>query len=328
MALRVSLASAVLAIVIGFVLGRLSRSLSPAITTDSTAIDDDNRDAVPLDSIPLLPSSPLPSLLLSSSSSPSPSPVASTANVRSGSARRDVPSRVRLLVLVMSVPSHAEARQTARTTWMSLVSGDSSAVVRFVVPSGGLDEASAAALAAEVDKHADLLVVEDLAASPFEQLAEEPGSKVGYNPSAAALLWRACRWAVSEVPEVEYVARVGDHVFVRVAALLSALSDLEKAILVRPDSDTGGRFPLYWGYFTGQDRPRDAEPMVDPEFVLCDTYVPYAYGAGVVISGDMVAYIARHGPLLQLFSRDDVSLGTWLAPVNVTHVHDTRFDTE
>ena len=58
-------------------------------------------------------------------------------------------------------------------------------------------------------------------------------------------------------------------------------------------------------------------------------YIPYAMGGGYVLSHDLVSYISTNFELLKQFNSEDVSVGTWLAPLkNVHRVHDVRFDTE
>ncbi len=52
---------------------------------------------------------------------------------------------------------------------------------------------------------------------------------------------------------------------------------------------------LYWGYFTGRSRvtrdPRLKEG--EPKYVLCNLYLPYAYGGGYVLSKDLVRYLVN-----------------------------------
>ncbi len=43
---------------------------------------------------------------------------------------------------------------------------------------------------------------------------------------------------------------------------------------------------------------------------------------------DLVKFIAENSNALQKFSNEDVSVGTWLAPLKIHRIHDVRFDTE
>jgi galactosylxylosylprotein 3-beta-galactosyltransferase len=61
---------------------------------------------------------------------------------------------------------------------------------------------------------------------------------------------------------------------------------------------------------------------------LCDQYIPYALGGGYVLSVDLVRFISANANILRTYRAEDASVGTWLAPLKVHRVHDTRFDTE
>ncbi len=63
-------------------------------------------------------------------------------------------------------------------------------------------------------------------------------------------------------------------------------------------------------------------------WALCDLYLPYATGGGYLLGSQLVAYLAENAHHLTRFFNEDVSVGAWLAPLNITRVHDTRFDTE
>eukprot|EP00049_Salpingoeca_infusionum_P008340 m.135795 g.135795 ORF g.135795 m.135795 type:complete len:161 (-) comp13984_c0_seq5:310-792(-) len=86
--------------------------------------------------------------------------------------------------------------------------------------------------------------------------------------------------------------------------------------------------PLYWGYFDGRAPIQKHGKWAETEYVLCDHYVPYAVGGGYVLSGGLVRYISTMKDQLSMYNSEDVSMGSWLAPFNLTRVHDKRFDTE
>ncbi|XP_008046876.2 beta-1,3-galactosyltransferase 6, partial [Carlito syrichta] len=56
--------------------------------------------------------------------------------------------------------------------------------------------------------------------------------------------------------------------------------------------------------------------------------LPYALGGGYVLSADLVRYLRVSREYLRAWHSEDVSLGAWLAPVDVQREHDPRFDTE
>ena len=50
-------------------------------------------------------------------------------------------------------------------------------------------------------------------------------------------------------------------------------------------------------------------PWAEPNYHLCDRYLPYARGGRYVITWDLVQYIVRNRDLLQVYNSEDVSLG-------------------
>ncbi|KAG5835495.1 hypothetical protein ANANG_G00244620 [Anguilla anguilla] len=85
---------------------------------------------------------------------------------------------------------------------------------------------------------------------------------------------------------------------------------------------------LYWGFFSGRGRVKTAGKWKESTWALCDYYLPYALGGGYVLSADLVHYVRLNVGYLKAWQSEDVSLGAWLAPVDVRRVHDPRFDTE
>ncbi|KJE92736.1 beta-1,3-galactosyltransferase 6 [Capsaspora owczarzaki ATCC 30864] len=85
---------------------------------------------------------------------------------------------------------------------------------------------------------------------------------------------------------------------------------------------------LYWGFMDGRAPVKKAGKWGESSWFLSNNYLPYALGGGYVLSQDLVGHIARTAPLLQLYFNEDLSVGTWLAPLLIHRVHDPRFDTE
>lgn len=85
---------------------------------------------------------------------------------------------------------------------------------------------------------------------------------------------------------------------------------------------------LYWGYFHGRARIKSTGHWQEVNYHLCERYLPYALGGGYVLSKKLVQYVTDNGDVLSKYISEDVSMGTWLAPLgNVHRRHDVRFDT-
>ena len=203
-----------------------------------------------------------------------------------------------LVVLVLSAPDHQERRRAVRETWLRSPRSDVKAW--FVVGSAGLRESTLEALRAEEAAHDDVMMLPMVDAY------------AGLTDKVLRALVR-----VDDEWDFNYLLKVDDDTFVNLPAVLE---DLDNA---------NYRSGLYWGFFDGRAPVFKSGQWAEPDYVLCDRYVPYALGGGYVLSANLVNYLARNAPDLHLFSSEDVSVGTWLAPLrNVHRVHDVRFDTE
>nr|XP_060614961.1 beta-1,3-galactosyltransferase 6 [Anolis sagrei ordinatus] len=204
-----------------------------------------------------------------------------------------------LAVLVASGPKYTERRSIIRSTWLSGGSRGRDVWARFAVGTGGLAGEELHALELEQSRHRDLLLLPELRDS-YENLT----AKV-----LAMYVW------LDQHLDFRFVLKADDDTFVRLDVLLDELR---------------GKDPrrLYWGFFSGRGRVKSGGKWKENAWLLCDYYLPYALGGGYVLSADLVRYLRLSRDFLNLWQSEDVSLGAWLAPVDVRRLHDPRFDTE
>ena len=202
-----------------------------------------------------------------------------------------------LLVLVLSAPSHTATRQVIRETWAKHLPDGTS--LRFVIGSSQLSENSLSSLNEENNLSKDLLLLDQIKES-FADLTRKVLAMLKYS---------------HENIKFNFLLKVDEDSFVRVDKILDEL-------LSKPQDR------LYWGFFDGRAHVKKGGKWQEGDYVLCDRYIPYALGGGYVISSDIVKFVALSSEMLQLYKNEDVTLGTWLAPLNVNRVHDSRFDTE
>nr|XP_020011210.1 beta-1,3-galactosyltransferase 6 [Castor canadensis] len=209
-----------------------------------------------------------------------------------------------LAVLVVSAPRATERRSAVRSTWLAAGrrGGPGDVWARFVVGTGGLGSEERRTLEREQVQHGDLLLLPTLR-DAYENLT----AKV-----LAMLSW------LDEHLAFEFVLKADDDSFVRLDALRA---DLRARDPVR-------RHRLYWGFFSGRGRVKPGGRWREAAWQLCDHYLPYALGGGYVLSADLVHYLHLSREYLRAWHSEDVSLGAWLAPVDVQREHDPRFDTE
>ena len=213
-----------------------------------------------------------------------------------------------LLVLVYSAPSEVDLRDAVRKTWLSDLNlhthtgspeTETEAAVRFVVAARDLDESGLSALACENQQHGDLVLLRGV-------------------PSTAPLtssweLLEGYLWALDNV-RFSYVLKCASTSFARLDKILGALAGKQQSLI--------------WGFFAGAvpaNRGGDGEP----EWNLCDKYLPYPCGRGHVLSRDLLELLQVMSPHLQHYRHDDIALGAWLAPFDqVERRHNVSFNTE
>ncbi|XP_006871764.1 PREDICTED: beta-1,3-galactosyltransferase 6 [Chrysochloris asiatica] len=209
-----------------------------------------------------------------------------------------------LAVLVASAPRAAERRSIVRSTWLSTPrrGGPSDVWARFAVGTAGLGADELRALEREQVRHGDLLLLPTLHDS-YENLTVKV---------LAMLTW------LDEHVDFEFVLKADDDSYARLDLIVAELRA----------RDPSRRRRLYWGFFNGRGRVKPGGRWRESSWQLCDYYLPYALGGGYVLSADLVHYLRLSREYLRAWHSEDVSLGTWLAPVDVQREHDPRFDTE
>ncbi|KAI1890700.1 hypothetical protein AGOR_G00156340 [Albula goreensis] len=202
-----------------------------------------------------------------------------------------------LVVLVTTGPKYTERRSIIRSTW--LAKRDPDVLSLFVVGTEGLTAEDLQNLGTEQVRHRDLLLLPELRDS-YENLTLK--------------LLHMYSWLDQNV-DFKFVLKADDDTFARLDLIKEELRAKESA-------------RLYWGFFSGRGRVKSAGKWKESTWALCDYYLPYALGGGYILSADLVHYVHLNVGYLKVWQSEDVSLGAWLAPVDVRRTHDPRFDTE
>lgn len=88
----------------------------------------------------------------------------------------------------------------------------------------------------------------------------------------------------------------------------------------------GNRGRFYWGEMVvGYVQTQGI--YKETTWTTCQTYFPYAYGGGYILSGDLVKLVAQNAPHLKEYKSEDVSVASWVSPYNIERRHDSRFNT-
>ena len=210
--------------------------------------------------------------------------------------------QLRILVLILSAPKGTIRRNAIRGTWLhDFTYGSLSVTSRFLIGTLGISkEELAGGLEKENANFKDLLLLPSLLDSYS-------------NLTAKVLL--GMQWAAENVP-FDYVLKTDDDSYVRLERLVRVLEAMRC-----PEN-------LYWGYFMGSAFPEATGKWKEKEWFLCPHYLPYAMGGGYVLSRSTVSLLLRFSHRLKMYSNEDVSMATWLAPYHLLRKHDLRFDVE
>ena len=199
-----------------------------------------------------------------------------------------------LVVAVISGPKNTERRFTIRRTWALNTANNTK--VFFIIGVENLQYGIKKNLTTEKKKYNDLVLLPHL-----EDKYDDLTSKV----------LQTFHW-VSRNIMFDYLLKVDDDTFVR-------LDELVKRLESKPAER------LYWGYFNERSPIVKKGRWAEKKTYICDTYVTYALGGRYILSNDLVKYIANNSDRFKKFTNEDVSVGTWLAPLEVNMVHDKNF---
>jgi len=205
-----------------------------------------------------------------------------------------------LVVLVLTAPKNQERRNVIRQTWANIHKKlRDQFLLYFILGNSELSDESIDSINDEKAKHKDILAL------PMVD---------SYQALTSKLL--ASFVQLNRNVKFKYLLKVDDDSYVQLPLVLEELknSNFDKS--------------LYWGFFDGRAPVWLKGKWAEKEYRLCDKYIPYALGGGYVLSHDLVKYIAENAQILQKFKNEDVSVGTWLGPLKIHRIHDTRFDTE
>uniref|UniRef100_A0A915EC34 Hexosyltransferase n=1 Tax=Ditylenchus dipsaci TaxID=166011 RepID=A0A915EC34_9BILA len=206
-----------------------------------------------------------------------------------------------LMVLIMTSPSDFATRQVIRDTWLRL-STKTPQMFRhaFIIGTKNLSSAATKKLNEESTQFNDLVFLDGLAEN-YNKLTAKTAHSIKY---------------AVDTFDFKFILKVDGDSFVRLGSLLKSLKDIEHP-------------RLYWGFLDGRAKPfRKGKWKETGGWILCDRYLPYQLGGGYIIAHSLAKFIAENLGLLKFYQSEDVSVGAWLAGLDIKYVHDPRFDTE
>lgn len=199
-----------------------------------------------------------------------------------------------LLVLIISSPSNSLLRNTIRETWLSVSKKNHNFKAFFVIGERSLNTKQIYDLSQEKFRNNDLMLL------PMHDSYGALTSKV----------FKSFEFSQKNF-KFDYLLKCDDDTFVDLEKVVEELKEMNEP-------------SLYWGFFEGRAPVQTKGKWADPQYRLCDKYIPYALGGGYVLGKNLVQYIADNSRMLKMFNSEDASVGTWLAGLKIKRKHDSR----
>jgi len=113
----------------------------------------------------------------------------------------------------------------------------------------------------------------------------------------------------------DFLLKVDDDTFVRIDRIINLLANIRsKRAYIGKFHTKSPRF-VYEGYKNNE--------IYYPDYV--NELLPFAGGSGYALSWDLVNYITKQQDYLTKFFNEDVAVGTWLFPLNLTRYDQPKF---
>lgn len=215
-----------------------------------------------------------------------------TVSAEYNRATRNVVKANFLTVLIVSAPYNDKERQVLRETWLNGCRRPA-CIVKFAIGTQEVD----------IGKIKDVRNNDILPLAELKDSYHELTRKV-----ALSMHW------ISNNLNSHFVLKADEDTFVNLEELTKELQKYST--------------DLYMGYFSGRARVKKSGQWAEPNWVICDHYLPNARGGGYILGKENVDYISQNIDRLMMWNSEDISVGGWLGPVRVNRVHSTRFDTE
>lgn len=203
-----------------------------------------------------------------------------------------------MAILVSSAAESLDRRDGIRLSWMkNYKQREPKVLLQFSIGTANLPRQEKEKLKIEQDVHGDLLTFQDIHDS-FSDLTKKV---------LASFVELDAHYNFS------YILKCNDDTFVTLDKVLAVLrvKNISKS--------------LYWGHHMSKGKVQKQGKQAESKWFLCETYVPFAFGFGYILSRNLVKKIASNADGVTLYNNEDVAVGTWIGPYLIERWHDTRF---
>ena len=204
-----------------------------------------------------------------------------------------------LIILVLSTAKGFDRRDGIRQSWLKGYKEKTPRILlKFSIGTADLSLSEIKELKIEQDNYGDLLFLTDL-----HDL---------YSNLAMKMLMSFVK--LDAEYNFSYLLKCDDDTFVVVDKVLNELKETES------------NKSLYWGHHLKRSSVFKTGKWAETNWFLCATYLPFAVGAGYVLSHDLVKRVTSNADGLILYNNEDTSMGAWLSPYKMERRHDKRFN--
>ena len=202
-----------------------------------------------------------------------------------------------LYIIILTAPSHFSNRQSIRSTWLDSASNYDHVKYSFVIGNVGVPDPIMSTVIEENENFGDITILHGV-----EEVYEKLSRKV----------LQAFSWVAKHIDAV-YFLETDDDCYVVMKTLYEIISN--------------GSFPttkLIFGPIQVSAPIHTIGKWAEFGWYLCDAYLPYALGVGYIITQDVVKYIRRNKHRFTHYNNDDLAVGAWIAPLNLTYIIDNK----
>ena len=204
-----------------------------------------------------------------------------------------------LTILVLSTAKGLDRRDGIRQSWMKGYKEKTPRILlKFSIGTANLSISEIRELKIEQENYGDLLFLTDL--HDF------------YSNLAKKVLKSFI--VLDAHHNFSYLLKCDDDTFVSLDKLLNELKQ------------RNSNKSLYWGHHIKRGTVFKTGKWAEANWFLCSTYLPFAVGAGYILSHNLVKRVTSNAEELILYNNEDTSMGAWLSPYKMERRHDKRFN--
>ena len=203
-----------------------------------------------------------------------------------------------LYIMVLTAPGNTEERQNIRETWLNDVIDRNSCIkFNFFIGTKNINLEDLDTLVKEQTEYKDIIFLREI--------------KESYVLTTYKVL-KMLKWAYEHINAVYYF-KIDDDCYLSVDRFINILTN-----------EGLPREKLLLGSFLDSNPVHDTGKWADLDWSLCGEYLPYAMGAGYLLTHDLVKFIAVNNDKLGFHRNEDTAIGAWIAGLNVTYQREKR----